>query len=66
MAKHYKGRSIAEQNSVDLAWNLLISDKYKALRNTIYTTERGKKRFRQLVVNSGRFATGSCRYHSQI
>jgi hypothetical protein len=52
IASYYKGRTVAEQNSVDLAWDLLSSDQYKELRSTIYTTVRGRKRFRQLVVNS--------------
>jgi hypothetical protein len=51
-AKHYNGKSVAEQNSVDLAWNLLCDDKYSKLRETIYATEVEKKRFRQLVINS--------------
>jgi hypothetical protein len=51
-AKHYNGKSVAEQNSVDLAWNLLCDDKYSKLRETIYATEAEKKRFRQLVINS--------------
>lgn len=45
-------QSVAEQNSVDLAWKHLMDDKYKELRSTIYATEEERKRFRQLVVNS--------------
>ena len=52
MASKYEGRSVAEQNSVDLAWNLLMEDKYKDLRSTIYSTSVERKRFRQLIVNS--------------
>ena len=51
-AKLYKGRSIAEQNSVDRCWELLMSPAYKKLRQAIYTTEKGLERFRSLVVNS--------------
>lgn len=52
LANFYNNQSVAEQNSVDLAWNLLMDPKFKSLRNAIYGTEDEKKRFRQLVVNS--------------
>ena len=52
VASAYKGKSLAEQVSVDLAWNLLQDDCYSALRNAIYASEAEMKRFRQLVVNS--------------
>jgi class 3 adenylate cyclase len=52
LAAHYKGKSVAEQNSVDLAWDLLMDEEYSDLRAAIYKTESEKKRFRQLVVNS--------------
>lgn len=51
IASVYKGKSVAEQNSVDLAWSLLMDDSFTALRETIYKTEKERKRFRQLVVN---------------
>jgi hypothetical protein len=51
----YKNQSVAEQNSVDLAWALLMEDNFTDLRNVIYATEEDRKRFRQLVVN-GRFS----------
>ena len=51
-AKIYKDRSVAEQNSVDVAWDLLFDDCYADLRATIYTTDDELQRFRQLVVNS--------------
>ena len=50
-SKLYKGKSVAEQNSVDLAWNLLMEPTYKNLRKQIYSTEEEFNRFRQLVVN---------------
>jgi len=52
IAEFYKGKSVAEQNSVDLAWQLLMDPAYEDLRRTIYWTEGELKRFRQLVVNS--------------
>jgi hypothetical protein len=52
LAKHYNNKSIAEQNSVDLAWQYLMHEDFKDLRRTIYRTEREFRRFRQLVVNT--------------
>eukprot|EP00980_Cylindrotheca_fusiformis_P003086 scaffold719_cov117-Cylindrotheca_fusiformis.AAC.6 len=45
-------KSVAEQKSVDLAWNMLMEDEYAALRACIYQTEDELRRFRQLVVNT--------------
>jgi hypothetical protein len=50
-AQIYK-KSIAEQNSVDLVWDLLSSDGFKDLRACIYSTPEELGRFRQLVVNT--------------
>jgi len=52
MAAQYKGKSVAEQNSVSLAWTLLMEPQYKDLRTCIYSNEAELKRFRQLVVNT--------------
>lgn len=52
MAKFYKNRSVAEQNSVDLTWSLLMSDEFDHLREAICVTGTERLRFRQLVVNS--------------
>ena len=52
IAKQYRNKSVAEQNSVDLAWNLLEELRFKELRNSIYSTGEELQRFRQLVVNS--------------
>lgn len=48
----YKGKSVAEQNSVDIAWTLLMNERYENIRRTIYNTEAEYKRFQQLIVNS--------------
>jgi len=45
-------KSIAEQNSVELVWELLMSSAYADLRSCIYSSEDELKRFRQLVVNA--------------
>ena len=52
LASRYDGKSLAEQNSIDVAWNLLMKDKYNELRNTICATKSELVRFRQLVVNA--------------
>jgi hypothetical protein len=39
IAALYKGKSVAEQNSVDLAWDLLMSDQYENLRRAIYESD---------------------------
>lgn len=52
VARRYKNKSIAEQNSVDLAWDLLMQQRFSKLRSSIYTDDMEMKRFRQLIVNS--------------
>lgn len=52
MADKYKNKSVAEQNSVDLAWDLLMDpDEYGELQKCIFTTDAEYRRFRQIVVN---------------
>jgi hypothetical protein len=53
LARRYKGsRSVAEQNSVDLSWQLLMTDAFGDLRLAIHGGDRDHQtRFRQLVVN---------------
>jgi 3'5'-cyclic nucleotide phosphodiesterase len=52
MAKRYKEKSVAEQNSVDLAWDLLMLNEYNELQAAIFSTETELRRFRNLLVNS--------------
>jgi hypothetical protein len=52
LAQVYKNKSVAEQNSVDLCWDLLMDNNFDELRAAIYSTVDERKRFRQLVVNS--------------
>jgi class 3 adenylate cyclase len=52
IASKYQNKSVAEQNSVDLAWDLLMeSDEYGDLQRCIFPTDDEYKRFRQVVVN---------------
>jgi len=52
MAIVYKNKSVAEQNSVDLAWELLMEPQYEDLRRCIYTTQEELESFRKLLVNA--------------
>jgi 3'5'-cyclic nucleotide phosphodiesterase len=52
LADLYNGKSVAEQNSIDLAWKLLMKDDYMELRRTIFHTKSEVVRFRQLLVNA--------------
>jgi class 3 adenylate cyclase len=48
----YNGKAVAEQNSFDIAWDLLMDPTYEDLRKVLYCNKTEFKRFRQLVVNS--------------
>jgi hypothetical protein len=52
MAKKYNNQSVAEQNSVDMAWDLFMQPQYLALRECICYTRADQQRFRALVVNA--------------
>ena len=52
VASKYNNRSVAEQNSLDLAWNELMDEsKYIELRALLFTDHAELIRFRKLVVN---------------
>jgi hypothetical protein len=52
MGQYYKHKSIAEQNSLDIAWDLLMSNKFDALRDCLFGGIHSELlRFRQVVVN---------------
>ena len=52
MATMYQGKSVAEQNSVDVAWDLLMDPIYSELRQCIWSNLEELTRFRKLIVNS--------------
>jgi hypothetical protein len=52
LASVYKNRSVAEQNSLTLAWDLLMSDRFDTLRATLCATDLELVRFRQIIVNA--------------
>jgi len=51
VADIYKNKSVAEQNSIDVGWGLLMEPAYANLRRHIYTTVAEYKCYRQVVVN---------------
>lgn len=51
LAAKYDNKSVAEQNSVDLCWDILMGSEYAELREAIYTDEDEFVRFRQIIVN---------------
>jgi class 3 adenylate cyclase len=51
-AHTYRNKCVAEQNSVDVAWNLLMDDKYSDLRACIFSSDFEQKRFRELIVDA--------------
>ena len=52
LATRFGGRSVAEQNSIVLAWELLMKAEFIELRYAICATKSDLIRFRQLVVNA--------------
>jgi len=51
MAEKYHNKSLAEQNSLDLAWGILMEDRFANLRSFLFVSEEELLRFRQLIVN---------------
>jgi hypothetical protein len=52
VAVTYNGNSVLEQNSVVIAWNLIMEPRFKDFRMALCATSTEAKRFRQLVVNA--------------
>ncbi|CAB9498277.1 Receptor-type guanylate cyclase gcy [Seminavis robusta] len=52
LAVKYNNKSVAERNSLDLAWDLFHEPEYKDLLNCICGDAEEYQRFRHLVVNS--------------
>jgi class 3 adenylate cyclase len=52
VAHVYQSKCIAEQNSVAVAWKLLMSDAYRDLRACIFRNSHEKSRFRELIVDA--------------
>ncbi len=52
IATVFKEKSVAEQNSIVLAWDRLMESRFTSLRSHIYSDPDELKRFRQLMVNT--------------
>jgi 3'5'-cyclic nucleotide phosphodiesterase len=52
MATAYDNQSVAEQNSVSIAFEVLMRSEYSDLRACLFSDHNELRRFRQLVVNS--------------
>jgi hypothetical protein len=52
LAIMYENKSVLEQNSIDLAWEMLMEPAYSDLRRCFFPKEEDMLRFRKLVVNS--------------
>ena len=51
MASKYNNKSVAEQKSLDIAWDILMEDGFEELRQVLFPTKFDLMRFRQLIVN---------------
>lgn len=52
VARIFANKSVAEQNSVVIAWELLMEPRFASLQTCIFNDDHGRRRFRQLVVNA--------------
>lgn len=52
VAIRYQNKSVAEQNSVEIAWNILMDQSYAHLQACLFPNNNELKRFRQLLVNA--------------
>ncbi|CAJ1960714.1 unnamed protein product [Cylindrotheca closterium] len=52
LAKVFKSQSVAEQNSIVLAWDILMDERFHDFRRMIYTAPFELERFRQLMANT--------------
>jgi hypothetical protein len=51
LASKYKSKSVAENNSICIAWNELFQPEFYHLRGAIFGTDEDESRFRQLLIN---------------
>jgi 3'5'-cyclic nucleotide phosphodiesterase len=52
LAAYYNGQSVAERNSFDVAWELLMKPEYANLRGAIYSDEEEMHRFHYLTLSA--------------
>jgi 3'5'-cyclic nucleotide phosphodiesterase len=51
LSRRYNGKSIAEQNSLDMAWNIFSLEHFAPLRAYLFQSADDLARFRQILVN---------------
>ena len=51
MGAMYHEKSVAEQNSLHLSWEILMEEEFAPLRRCLFATQSELMRFRQLIVN---------------
>jgi len=51
LAARYNNKSIAEQNSIDTAWDIFMSESYRNLHQCLFDSHEEKQRLRHLLVN---------------
>ena len=51
LGEKYHHKSVAEQNSLDVAWDVLMDSHFREMREYIFETNEELSRFRQIVVN---------------
>lgn len=52
VATAYKNKSVAEQNSLEIAWTLLMEPSYREMRNALFQSSDELMHFRSLVVTA--------------
>lgn len=52
LGARYRNKSTAEQNSLDIAWEALMQDRFSGLRRCMFYSTEEMMRFREIVVNS--------------
>ena len=52
LSDQYNGRSVAEKNSIDIGWQLLMEPGFKELRECLFPTPSNVAHFRRLVVKT--------------
>mmetsp|Transcript_12061 Transcript_12061/g.27486 ORF Transcript_12061/g.27486 Transcript_12061/m.27486 type:complete len:1731 (+) Transcript_12061:313-5505(+) len=52
LAIKYENRSVAEKRSINIAWDMLMEDRFTTLRSLIFVNSDEMRRFKQLLLNT--------------
>ena len=52
LGERYHNKSVAEQNALDVSWDILMDSHFSEMREYIFETNEDLSRFRQVVVNT--------------